>query len=70
MAFVDLAFAVCLLAQPQVCREEHLYFESGGSLRQCVNQAMPHLARWAGEHPQWHVVRWRCDWAGATGKAI
>ena len=70
MTFVDLVFAVCMLAQPAECKEQHLYFEAGGSLNQCMGEAIPHLARWAGEHPGWRVVRFRCEWAGAKGKQI
>ena len=36
MEMVDLILTVCLTANPDNCREEHLYFESRGSLVQCM----------------------------------
>jgi hypothetical protein len=63
MPIVDLILAVCLAADPTSCRDEHLYFESHGSLRQCMVEAMPAAAEWAGNHPEWHIVGFHCEWA-------
>jgi hypothetical protein len=60
MGFIDLILTVCLLADPQKCRTEHLYFESRGSLTQCMFLAPPEIAKWTAEHPAHKVVRWRC----------
>jgi hypothetical protein len=70
MPIVDLIIAVCLSANPSACRDEHLYFESHGSLRQCMAEAMPTMAKWAGEHPQWKIVRFHCEWADQPGEDI
>jgi len=67
---VDLVIATCLIAQPGTCRDQHLYFESYGSLQRCMMEAMPHVAQWSGEHPQWRVVRFHCQFAGNTGRDI
>ena len=63
MPVVDLVLAVCLLANPADCHDEHLYFESHGSLRACMAEAIPTLAQWAGTHPEWKIVRFHCEWA-------
>jgi hypothetical protein len=60
MEMVDLILTVCLTANPSNCREEHLYFESRGSLFQCMLLAPTEIAKWSTEHPALKVVRWRC----------
>jgi hypothetical protein len=70
MPIVDLILAVCLAGDPSRCRDEHLYFESHGSLRQCMAEAMPTMAQWAGEHPQWRITRFHCEWADAGREDI
>jgi hypothetical protein len=60
MEMVDLILTVCLGSNPGSCREEHLHFESNGSLMQCLFLAPAEIARWTGEHPRFKVVRWRC----------
>ena len=63
MLIVDLILAVCMADDAKVCREEHLYFESHGSLERCMFEAMPAVAVWAGQHPQWQVKGFHCEWA-------
>lgn len=60
MDLVDLILTVCLIASPDVCHDEHLYFERRGGLTQCTFLAPPEIARWSGEHPKLKVVRWKC----------
>ncbi|MDH6234412.1 hypothetical protein M2281_005030 [Mesorhizobium soli] len=60
MNLVDLILTVCLTANPTHCQDEHLYFESLGSLNQCIVLAQPQIAKWVGEHPTFTVVRWTC----------
>jgi hypothetical protein len=60
MNLVDLILTVCLLAEPTNCRTEHLYFESRGSLVQCMFLAPGEIARWSERHPKLKVVRWKC----------
>ncbi|MBA3518477.1 MAG: hypothetical protein H0T75_12745 [Rhizobiales bacterium] len=62
MPIVDLIIAVCMAGDPIICRDEHLYFESHGSLQRCMFEAMPAVADWAGKHPQWRVSRFHCEW--------
>jgi hypothetical protein len=60
MNMVDLILTVCLSADPGNCRTEHLYFESRGSLMQCMFLAPSEIAKWSQEHPALKVVRWKC----------
>jgi hypothetical protein len=61
MNFVELILTVCTLAQPAACDERKLVLESTtGSTSNCMMQAMPYIAQWAGEHPNVTVTRWRC----------
>lgn len=60
MNLIDLVLTVCLAANPAECRIEHIYFESRGSLVQCMFLAPPEIAKWSLEHPALKVVRWKC----------
>lgn len=62
MNLVDLIVLVCAVANPSACHEQHLLFQSSGSLRACMFQAQPYLAQWIGEHPDLRVARYRCEW--------
>lgn len=69
MNMVDLVLTVCLTANPSQCRVEHLYFESHGSLFQCMLLAPPEIAKWTEQHPKHKVVRWKCNFPD-HGRAI
>ncbi len=60
MNMIDLVLTVCLVSNPDACRKEHLYFESRGSLFQCMILAPSEIAKWSAEHPALKVVRWTC----------
>jgi hypothetical protein len=60
MNMVDLVMRVCLLANPSDCQDEYLYFESRGSLTQCMFLAPAEIAKWTDQHAGRKVVRWRC----------
>jgi hypothetical protein len=62
MELIDLVLTVCLTADPNECRIEHLHFESRGSLAQCMFLAPPEIAKWSTEHPALKVVRWTCEY--------
>jgi hypothetical protein len=60
MNMVDLILRVCLAAQPSNCRDEHLLFESRGSLFQCMILAPTEIAKWSAQHPALKIIRWKC----------
>jgi hypothetical protein len=60
MNLVDLILTVCLASTGGGCRDEHLYFESRGSLMQCMILAPAEIVKWSNEHPKMKVMRWKC----------
>ena len=68
MNLIDLIIFACSISNPTACQEQHVLFESAGSLRTCMVQAPPYLAAWAGEHPGVRIARWRCDWPDSERK--
>ena len=66
MNLIDLVLTVCLLADPNSCRKEHIYFESEGPFFQCMFLAPARIARWSAEHPAVRVVRWTCERPGKS----
>ena len=65
MGMIELIVSVCALSHPDQCQDQHLKFASSMPLRQCVMSAPPYLAQWINEHPQWLIVRWRCEHPGS-----
>lgn len=59
---IQIIMLVCKLAQPDVCEEQHIEFAFQGTLRQCTSTAQIYIAQWVGEHPQWTVKKYRCDY--------
>jgi len=58
---MELVLLVCLAASPETCREERLqvsYVETDP--RMCMAGAVPTIAEWSGDHPEWRIARWRC----------
>ncbi len=68
MNMVDLVLTVCLLSNPGSCREEHLFFESRGSLFQCMMLAPAQMAKWSAEHPAVRIARWTCAFPDKSRK--
>lgn len=56
-----LLLSVCLIAQPDQCREERIslsYERTSPFL--CLRNSQSTIANWQSSHPEWHVARWRC----------
>jgi hypothetical protein len=62
MALVDLIILACTAAHPASCRDYHIVFEWGGSLRSCTLAAEPRLEQWSEAHPNLQIQRWHCAW--------
>lgn len=62
MALVDLIVVACTVAQPASCRDYHIVFDWGGSLRSCALEAEPRLEQWNEAHPKLKIHRWHCAW--------
>ncbi|HTV32893.1 MAG TPA: hypothetical protein VME69_07285 [Methylocella sp.] len=70
MGLVELILTVCSLAQPASCEEQRLSLMDEGTLMQCMTNAPPVIAEWAGSHPGRLVTRWRCCYPGHEDQAI
>ena len=60
MIAIALILSTCLVHDPAVCRDHKIVLSPEISTFQCMKAALPHLAQWNEEHPQWRIVRWQC----------
>lgn len=68
---MELVLMICLAATGASCEERHLSVAlEPVPQSQCLVKAIPFLAQWAGEHPQYLIKRWRCAVAGTEGSDI
>lgn len=56
---IELAFVVCMAAAPTDCEDRSLQF-TDVTVSQCTMGAMPVLAEWIGQHPDWTLSSWTC----------
>ena len=66
---IDLVITVCAVLSPTTCEETRLAFNSNISLAQCAMAAPPYIAQWIGEHPQWTVRNYHCEYPGLRDRA-
>jgi hypothetical protein len=64
-----IVMMVCKLAQPEMCEQQHIQFAFQGSLQQCTFTAQLYIAQWAGEHPQWTVKNFHCEYPHSDDRA-
>lgn len=57
---IAIILSTCLVSNPSDCRDHKIPLLPEVSAIQCMKAAMPHVAKWSEEHPQWHIVRWQC----------
>ena len=67
--FIEIVMLVCAIAQPDRCEDKRLQFAWQGSLKQCVMTAQPYMAQWIGEHPQWVIKNYHCEYPGKQDRA-
>jgi len=70
MGLIELIITVCSIAHPAQCDDKHLQFASQESLRSCMWNAQPFMAQWIGEHPDLHIVKWRCAYPDKAGHSL
>jgi len=68
MDTINLIMTVCAVLSPTNCEEKSLAFSASFSLQQCAMAAPPYMAQWAGQHPNWTVVKWRCEYPHSRDK--
>jgi len=67
---IELVLTLCLLENPQKCREEGLTFSAENlTPMQCVMGAQPVIAQHMELRPRWACRKWRCRPAGMYAKA-
>jgi len=68
---IELILSVCMITQPQSCRNVHLTYAADRlTANQCMMAAQPQVAEWLTTHPRWQVRRWRCGMVGDAGHEI
>ena len=65
-----LIMTVCSLSSPERCDEARMQFTADETIMQCMMQAPPYIAQWAGEHPNSLVRKWRCAYPEHEGARI
>ena len=62
---IAIVISACLVGDPNVCKDYRIPLALNVDPRHCMSDAQPHFAAWAGQHPGWRIVRWRCATADA-----
>jgi hypothetical protein len=70
MNFLELLFTVCMIGNNNICEDKHIAVDQQMSVMTCATCALPTLARWAGDHPGWTIVRWHCDYSAHRDEPI
>jgi hypothetical protein len=66
---IEIAAAVCLMSQPERCRDISLTFEQAAiTPYSCIMYGQGELAKWTNEHPEWRIAKWTCRRAGQVAK--
>lgn len=66
---IELVLAVCMVGQPAKCRDVYLNFEAESvTPQQCMMYGQMEMAKWAEEHPDYTITKWRCGVAGQMAK--
>lgn len=66
---IEIAAAVCLIADPTRCKEISLTYEPDSiSVFACAMYGQSELAKWSTSNPNWRISRWRCGEAGRVAK--
>jgi hypothetical protein len=69
MEFAQIILTVCALSNPSNCEDRRLSFEWNGTSQQC-GMAQTAIAAWIGDHPDWTVKKWTCDYPGKRKQDI
>ncbi len=58
---LSVILSACLIADPNQCRDFKIPVDFKMPAKYCTAAATPVCARWANEHPQWQIKRWKCQ---------
>lgn len=66
---IEIAAAVCLIADPTRCKDISLTYEPETvSMFGCMMYGQAELAKWNEQHPEWRISKWKCGQAGHVAK--
>jgi hypothetical protein len=57
---ISIVLSICLLSDPTICREQPIPVADPIDPVKCMLTAMPYVAQWGSEHPNWQIVRMSC----------
>jgi len=62
MIKIYLLFTACKIATASVCMDHTITVEADHmpTPQQCIQNALPELAKWAEEHPGWRIAKFAC----------
>lgn len=56
-----LVLRVCLIASPDICRDERPIVTEPLNIISCQIAGQEIAAEWESDHPNWHLSRWGCQ---------
>ena len=59
-----IIISACLAQDPAACKDYRIPLSEGVDPNSCMMHALPHLAKWAGEHPGLVISKFHCRPAG------
>lgn len=59
---LELILTVCLLAEPEKCKDVTLTMVSEHSVtpQQCFHNGQLEMVKWIEMNPKWKITRWKC----------
>lgn len=68
----EILLTVCSVLEGAACHQASLVYADEGQSAMpyaCMVGALPELAKWQAEHPNFSIARWQCGVAGRFAKA-
>lgn len=68
---IEIVLSVCMLADPNRCKDVHLSYMSEGDVtpQQCMLYGQSEISKWAEGNPNWKLHKWPCGKPRMFGKA-
>lgn len=57
-----LVISACMIDNPSVCKDARFTFEETNvTPQQCMFYGQQEMSKWLSEHPNYRIMKWRCD---------